>query len=305
VATPPRAARRNRSDPVFLRVPGGSGRFAWSARAGTTTAHADAALPGFNAAPPLATPGAHPIEAAPARWSSVAWFDDAQRNFTCEADADGLRVQFDDYGTLVLGSDDVVSLGGVPARATHEALLGVGLVLALAQRACFALHGACVADARGRAFVLLGGSGAGKSTLAALLAAQGGWRRLCDDITPATCDTDGARLWPAFPQLKLEPAQWSREPGPLLPAAFLVLARDAACATPTLRPLDATAAAVLLLRRTAGTRLFAPDLLAEHLWFARSAAQTVPAFALTVPDDLAHVARSAVRTAALLDAWQP
>ncbi|HET7845235.1 MAG TPA: hypothetical protein VFL14_13855 [Xanthomonadales bacterium] len=266
--------------------------------------HADAELPGFVRAARVAPPATR-VEPPVAQWSSVAWFDDAQRTFACEAGAHGLRVRFEGHGELLLGADDVLHVDGMPAHATHEALLGVGLVLALAQRGCFALHAACVLDPRDRAFVLLGASGAGKSTLAALLAAQGGWRRLCDDITPATCDAAGTQLWPSFPQLKLEPSQWSRDTRLIAPAALLVLARDAGCAAPVLRPLDATAAAVLLLRRTAGTRLFAPDLLAEHLWFARCAAQSVPAFALSVPDDLPHIARTAVRTAALLDAWRP
>lgn len=293
-------------EPIFLRVPGGDGAFAWRARVGPCVAHADGELPGFARDVPTRPPGPMARDVPATQWRSVAWFDDAQRGFACDADARGLRVRFDDRGTLAIGDDGVVALGDdVPAHASVEALLGVGAVLALAQRHCFALHAAGVRDARGRAFVLLGASGAGKSTSAALLGAQDGWARLADDIVPTSCAAGDVQVWPAHPQLKLEPRHWYRGAEPLRPAALLLLARDAALPAPTLRALDATAATVLLLRRTAGTRLFAPELLAEHLWFARSVAQAVPAFALTVPDDLAHLARNAARTAALLEAWQP
>lgn len=160
----------------------------------------------------------------------------------------------------------------------REILLGPALVLALAMRGTWCLH-ASAALFEGQVTVFVGESGQGKSTLAAHLAA-GGHPLVADDILPVARNQAGLQAWPRFPQLKLQV-----QPGAVLSEALplgrvCVLERAEA---PALCRLPSGEAVQAWLRHTAGTRLFDPSLLAQHLAFCAQAAAQVPVFSLAYP----------------------
>ncbi|MBN2117202.1 MAG: hypothetical protein JW730_11555 [Anaerolineales bacterium] len=166
----------------------------------------------------------------------------------------------------------------------HEILLGPALVLALALRGVWSLH-ASAARFAGNVFVFLGESGQGKSTLAAYLSASPNWRLVADDILPVKMDPDGVKVLPHFPQLKLpvdaQPGAGLPEHLPLHKLCVLMPARTDAM--PQLHLLTNVSAAQSLLRHTAGTRLFTPELLGKHLSFCSLAAGQIPVYRLDYP----------------------
>ena len=178
-----------------------------------------------------------------------------------------------------------VETGGNKApwpQLDREILVGPALVLALALRGVWCLHASAV-TCNGRALLFLGESGQGKSTLAAFLASAGhpNSRLVSDDILPVTLD-NGLTAWPRFPQLKLP---LDAQPGvslpEKLPVGWICLLEEAE--SPCLQNLPATLAAQILLRHTAGARLFPPELLARHLRFCAQAAGTIHTARLSYP----------------------
>ena len=90
---------------------------------------------------------------------------------------------------------------------------------------------------------------------------------------------------PRFPQLKL-----SREaqPGAGLPEHLplnktVALTPAGPDAVPELHLLPPSLAIQMLLRHTAGTRMFAPEMLGRHLSFCSLAAGQVPVYRLSYP----------------------
>ncbi len=150
-----------------------------------------------------------------------------------------------------------------PTPAIVEALLGPGLVLALALQDVWCLHASAVASG-GRGLVLLGDPGTGKSTLAAALAAEGG-RRMADDLLPVELTAAGVDARPRFPQLKLAPdGQW-RPPAPAtvpLTAGYVLEPDAPAVEVGELPPRRRVLAVV---RQTVAARLFDRELQARHL----------------------------------------
>jgi hypothetical protein len=130
-----------------------------------------------------------------------------------------------------------------------------------------------------RSIAFLGESGLGKSTLAVYLATDGkpDWRLLADDILPVTMGAEGTTAWPHFPQLKL-PVE--SQPGPHWPEQLplneiYVLEQVDPNANPDVQRLSPAESVQMLLRHTAGTRMFPPELLERHLAaFALAAGQT-------------------------------
>jgi hypothetical protein len=168
-------------------------------------------------------------------------------------------------------------------RLDRDILVGPVLVLALALRGVWSLHASAV-TCNGRALLFLGESGQGKSTLAGFLASGGDpeSRLVSDDILPVTLDEISMNAWPHFPQLKLP---LDSQPGvrlpERLPVGWLCLLDESE--TPFLQRLGTAAAMQLLLRHTAGTRLFPPELLSRHLAFCAQAAARTPIFRLAFP----------------------
>jgi len=189
---------------------------------------------------------------------------------------------------IALGGQDLIPLkAGRPKKIItgrdREILLGPALVLALALRGTWCLH-ASAAMIGERLTVFLGESGAGKSTLAAYLVNNKAsrWALVADDILPVTVSRKGLLAWPRFPQLKL-PAQ--QQPGTSLPESLpvsriCVLVDDVGRAKPELKSIPSLQAAQVLLNHTAGTRLFDPGLLTDHLAFCAQAAKKAPMYQL-------------------------
>lgn len=185
--------------------------------------------------------------------------------------ATGGGVQHVDLGTWgrlsVAGDGSVVDArglsGDLPPGLYEELVLGPGLVLALAARGVWCLHGSAVAVSDG-AVVFAGESGRGKSTLAARLQAAG-FRRLADDVVPVELSSKGVEVLPAFPQLKLpadrQPSAGAAERLPLR-AVYVLPGADGAPAVAGLAP---AAAAGALLRHTVAARLFSAARLRAHL----------------------------------------
>jgi len=164
-----------------------------------------------------------------------------------------------------------------------DIFLGPALVLALAMRNSWSLH-ASAAMFQKQTTVFLGESGQGKSTLAAYLD-ESNWKRVADDILPATLEDTGAQIWPRFPQLKLPP---DKQPGMNFPEQLpldriCVLASVDENANPEIELLRPGQAIQVLLSHTAGTRLFEPKLLKKHLDFCAGVAEQVPVYRLANP----------------------
>ncbi len=178
--------------------------------------------------------------------------------------------------------------GAAPSltRLDREILVVPALVLALAQRGTWCLH-ASAALFGDQLMVFLGESGQGKSTLAAFLSTPEGshWRLVADDILPVTIDSKGVIAWPSFPQLKLSS---QAQPGVDLPEQILinrvcVLKEADDDSEPGLQLLPVDQSVQVFLKRIAGSRLFAPELLAKHLDFCAQACTRVPEYRLTYP----------------------
>jgi len=185
-------------------------------------------------------------------------------------------------------------------KLDREILVGPALVLALALRGVWCLHGSA-ALYNDRLTVFLGESGQGKSTLAAYLAAKGDpeWRLVADDILPVTADPAGVKAWPRFPQLKLSR---QAQPGPGLPEQInldriCVLTQAEMDKMPELHSLPQGQAVQSLLRHTVGTRLFDPAFLKGHLAFCAHVAGLVPVYRLDYP----HRKEALPRIAELLE----
>lgn len=197
-------------------------------------------------------------------------------------------------------SGDGGSVGWVPGRLQagaggraaemgaldRDVLLGPVLVLALATCGTWCLHASAV-EIGGRAMLFLGASGSGKSTLAEHLSSWGAppGRLVADDILPAAACEGGWGVFPRFPQLKLPcgAQPWAYLPE-RMPVGWVVsLERADAGGRPALGGLSPARAARELLGHTAGTRLFGPDMLREHLSFCARAAERAPAYRLVYP----------------------
>jgi len=166
----------------------------------------------------------------------------------------------------------------------REILLGPALILALALRNTWSFH-ASAARFQERTLIFLGESGQGKSTLTGYLARSPNWQLVADDILPATIEPFGVTVWPHFPQLKLplkaQPSIGLPEKLPL--GAICLIEVTGPERKPAIAKLSSTQATQALLSHTAGTRLFTPSLLAEHLDFSVLVAQQIPAYRLTYP----------------------
>ncbi|HVM70236.1 MAG TPA: hypothetical protein VMT91_00645 [Anaerolineales bacterium] len=219
-------------------------------------------------------------------WVAFAWRDvqvwskkfgflvrvEGGRDFYIRSDGDEIRWVGDTQSGIGLSETE------------RQILLGPVIVLALALRGVLSLH-ASAAIFRGKLVLFLGESGQGKSTLAAYLSGQPGWRLAADDILPVTEGVDGLTAWPHFPQLKLPK---EAQPGPGLPEqiavhAVVMLTEADSDGDPNLKILPASQAVQAYLGHTAGTRLFGPKQLADHLAFCANAAGQTPTYRLIYP----------------------
>ena len=181
-----------------------------------------------------------------------------------------------------------------------EVLHGPALVLALSMQGIWCLHASAV-EKMGKTTLFLGDSGSGKSTLAAYLSGQAlpGWRRVADDILPVSLVGEKLEAKTGFPQLKLSGKE---QPARQLPASLAVerifiLKQVDETESSGVKTLAHRQTATELLRHTAGTRLFAPDLLARHLGFCGQIVGKVPVYSLAYP----HTQEALVQVKNLLE----
>jgi hypothetical protein len=206
------------------------------------------------------------------------------RRVRCVLHPDEYHVEIEGGGVFAVAraGGAVARADGEPATedALAEALAAPALALGCALRGAFCLHASGV-ERRGRAVAFLGASGAGKSTLAAALAALPGgeWRRIADDLLPVALGAAGPEARPGFPQPRIAVA--SDLPARLPLAAAYVLAGTAAEVAVT--PLAPRDAALALVRHTAASHLFAPDLLARHLEHSTAVAAAAAVRVLRYP----------------------
>ena len=141
-------------------------------------------------------------------------------------------------------------------------LFGPMLILALARRHVFCLHGSAVLAPFG-ALVIVGASGAGKSTLASAARPN----RLCDDISPLSWRDGALTLLPQFPQLKLAGPDVVPEAVPLRGILHLHAAVEAQ--GQSIRALTGHELHRQLLAHTVASRLFTSQDC-QHWWEALS-----------------------------------
>lgn len=229
------------------------------------------------------------------------------RELQCRRDNGGYWLSVAGIGEFLIASDaesiwQFAEEPGTSLERVTETILGPALALALALDGVWCLHASAVFLA-GRTVAFLGESGTGKSTLAGWLSREGGEDavRVADDILPIEAGENGLDSLPHFPQLKLpaeaQPALTVPERLPL--DVVYVLGRPATGEKVNIRPLEGQAAALKLVRHTAASRLFAPDLLVKHLDFCLHAAATVPVRQLSFP--LTQAALPSIRRAIVSD----
>ncbi len=268
-----------------------------------------ASLAPFAARPDAAVHSARLARAVPADETAVfagtAWVCGRHARVSCGRAAATYVVRVADLPPLL------VTAGGCAASRAEtsvapgdlaEAVLGPGLLLALALHGVFTLHAGAVA-VDGAAVVLVGPSGAGKSTLARELAATPGCERLADDVLPCETGTGGLAALPHYPQLKLPAAdQYAAGRPERVPvrAVYELCPADDARGPVSLAPVAGGAAVVVLAAHTVAARLFDAPLLERHLAFCSAAAAAAPVARVRFPRRLD--ALPAVVAALLADA---
>lgn len=251
----------------------------------------------FSAPPPAryATPSSAPTVAsdtAVLTYEGPGLLGNAYRTFRCLASPSGYDLQIEGVGRFSVTADGrhialQQSAPGAAPPLIREAALGPALVLALALRGTWSLHASAVVW-QNSAVAFVGESGNGKSTLARFLASQpaSGFSRLSDDLLPVVLRGGGLVAMPRFPQLKMpasaQPSVHERERLPLA-GIYALSPPSPSLSEPRIEPLSQAEAALSLVRHTVASRLFAPDLLAQHLRQVSSAVSLAPVRRLSVP----------------------
>lgn len=189
------------------------------------------------------------------------------------------------------------------ARIMSEAVLGPGLILALALRGIFCLH-ASAARIDGTLCAFIAESGQGKSTLVATDESR--WRRISDDVLPIALGAYGIEARPRFPQLKLGGDQQypAHEPEYLPLGRIFLLSPQSPDAGYSIEQLDPHAGALALVRHSVAAKLFPPLLLSQQLRFAAAVVGRIPIVRLSYPKSLARLSalRASIRDHAQTEA---
>jgi hypothetical protein len=231
--------------------------------------------------------------APPARtpvYSGPAWIGGRSADVACWRAGGAYLVSISGLPALLVdeGGCTVMAEPGTTVALTDtlvEAVLGPGLILALALGGTFTLHASCVVSRR-HAVLFLGESGSGKSTIARAFTAEPGCELVGDDVLPVEAVATGVHVLPHYPQLKLPAAlQYARnEPARVPLQAIIVLAPDAAAdRAVAMEPLDRRSGFIELARHTVAARLFDAELLADHAAFCAAAGGAVAVDRLIFP----------------------
>jgi hypothetical protein len=207
-----------------------------------------------------------------------------ETRLTCRSDGEWSSIVVGDVGPYFVARDGgtILCPEAPLSEAYEEALLGPALILALALRGTFCLHGSAVQLGTG-SVAFLGASGSGKSTLARELGV-GSRRRLADDVMPVPV-THVPRVDPRFPQLKLPTgAQLACATSAAVPlAAVYVVAPASPRAEVGVEDLAPAQAVAAIAGQTVAARLFDDELLTAHLGFCRDIVAAVPVRRLVYP----------------------
>ena len=224
---------------------------------------------------------------------SLGWVGGADRLVAAEDVSDGMILRIESESACLIGSSgrSISNLSSSPAdspsQLDQDLISGPALVQALALQSIWCLH-ASAAVCKGSTFAFLGESGQGKSTLAAYLSHQDDWQLIADDILPVTCTPSSVLAWPRFPQLKLPN---DAQPGLNLPDSIkvdhlILLETPEEINKPAIYQLGQAESVKVLLSNTAGSRLYAPEILAEHLAFCTRAAPLLDVHRLAFPHNI-------------------
>ncbi len=207
-------------------------------------------------------------------YQGPGWIANEWREVHCQHGEDGYLLSVPGAGVFGISMDGgritlISREQNAQENVIIESVLGPALILALALQGMWCLH-ASAAIFSDRLYLFSGESGEGKSTLARYLASQPNWRRAGDDIMPVTRIDNNLCALPRFPQLKIST---ENQPAPGLPKslkihAIILLSKNPELAAPVhLSPISESTATLALSRHSVAARLFARDLLKEHLSF--------------------------------------
>ena len=215
----------------------------------------------------------------------------------------GLPLLLVERGGCVLAPESAAGVKVSPALV--EALLGPGLVLALALDGVFTLHAAAV-SADGRAALLLGVSGAGGGARAGARGGGGAAARRADDVLPCETGPGGPVSLPHFPQLKVAPGEQygaERPPRVSVRVVYLLDGSEGWSEAVRIEAMGERDALLTVAAHTVAARLFDAALLARHLAFCgevaaaaplrrlrfRKRLEALPALVAAVRDDIARL----------------
>jgi hypothetical protein len=177
----------------------------------------------------------------------------------------------------------------ISQRLVTEAMLGPGLITAMAINKTWSLHTSAVSF-NDTLIAFLGKSGSGKSTLAHFLSNRedGGWQLVCDDILPVHQIGEKIIAYPGFPQLKILPSAQPASRLPLQIELNCIIWLDPGYIVDSplqLQLLSSQATAQVIIQHTVASRLFTLDLLKSHLDFSLNTSLKVPGYRLDYPHD--------------------
>jgi hypothetical protein len=216
------------------------------------------------------------------------WIGGVQRRVEVYDTSNGMLLNVENCGEffITVNGEAIIKQNSQKGltKLDREIILGPALVLTLALRDVWCLHASAVMH-KDNVIVFLGESGQGKSTLAAYLSQNNEWRLVADDILPVAADSNSVSVLPRFPQLKLP---MDAQPGVHLPERLplkiiCVLEHTEPDQKPELHKLSTAQTVQSLLSHIAGTRMFTPSLLTQHLEFSTQASKQISAFRLKYP----------------------
>lgn len=223
-------------------------------------------------------------------YQGPGWVGGTLRNVACWSVNRGYRIEIEGAGRWLIdryGHVTALSDAGLNPASLAEVVLGPPLILALASRGTWCLHGSALLF-EDRVIALLGETGKGKSTLAGHLGTEDSppWAPVADDLLPMTLDGTAPIALPHYPQLKLPP---DRQPSPGLPerlplgGIYVLVEPETTEERVAIAPLSGHEQVLSLVRHTMAGRLFDRVLLDRHMAFCAELAARIPIRRLVYP----------------------
>lgn len=156
-------------------------------------------------------------------------------------------------------------------------LLGPALIFNLALNSVFCFH-ASAFTYKNRLFMVLANSGVGKSTIARFMSQQNKATRVADDIVALSLVSQSFKVFPRFPQLKLnlehQPLRQEIQQTPTL------LFAEKSSQSSSLKPMSSILALKKLISHSVASRLFDKEQLAIHTGFCQKLSQKASSYQL-------------------------